>query len=223
MLSRLAVAGGLVGLGGCEVRRHPSYTFKYTLTIKETTGLRQGSSVVKVNSSTSYGLGSGSHVTRKGDAAWVELSDGRLVVALMEGRGAPDYRPGWREGTDYLFMHLYGIEWNPTDAAYEKWSYQELARQRGTRRLAAEQMPILIVYDDQTDPDAYRFVDVANPAATLGGAVKSIAIDIAITDEPVRSGLKKKLPWLKDKSIYRVQTGRGGMPLSVGRHQLISD
>lgn len=196
LLSRIAAslfAGPLLPLTGCISKIGPAY--KYRLTVSANVANRNivASSVVQVRYVVTQTIDAGSLRLdeHNGEATCLDLGDGRLLLALLEGMSA-----SWYTSPTLLLLQLYGLPINPTDA-----NILALSDMRGSRQLKPEQMPSFITFIDPNDSRSYRAVNPAYPD-TVGPDVKSIAAEIEITDAPITSGLKHRLRWLAHQSGY---------------------
>jgi len=71
-----------------------------------------------------------------------------------------------------------------------------LAKTRGPRKITPEALPDLVTFADIDDPRSVIEVDPNNLQATLGQGVTWNEITLEMTDEPITTGIEKKLPWL---------------------------
>jgi hypothetical protein len=169
--------------------RGPEYTFRYKLTLEVETpaGLKSASTVVELTEySFSFPQGGVSGSTR-GQSLYLDLGPGRKpLVALLTHRGGPYGQ--------YALQKAYSgkYDWqgnrNPGLA--------EMIRHRGQKELAMADMPELVTFGDPKDPSTVEEVDPENIRKALGPDVWWARRLIELTDEPVTTGLEKKLPWL---------------------------
>ncbi len=89
----------------------------------------------------------------------------------------PLYHPNWRDDD---FMEV----------------ISRLAKTRGPRKITPEALPDLVTFADIDDPRSVIEVDPNNLQATLGQGVTWNEITLEMTDEPITTGIEKKLPWL---------------------------
>ena len=71
-----------------------------------------------------------------------------------------------------------------------------LARLRGPRRSTPADLPDLVTFADVNEPKSVIEVNPNDLRATLGQNVTWNEIALEMTDEPITTGLKAKLPWL---------------------------
>jgi hypothetical protein len=56
--------------------------------------------------------------------------------------------------------------------------------------------PMLVTFGDEADPTSVTLVDPDDLAATFGAGVKLRRITAELTDDPVTTGIEKRLGWL---------------------------
>lgn len=191
--STIAAGALLPSLAGCVTHIGPSYRYRLTVEVNVGGEIKASSSVVEVNDVTTQTFDAGSLASdnRKGEATCVDLGDGRILLALLEGMTS------WVTSPTLILLKLYGLPINPNDT-----NILALSDMRGEKTLTPDQMPRLITFRDPKDSTSYIVVDPAFPANTLGRDVNSIVAKIEITDAPVTSGLKRRLTWLHGQSGY---------------------
>jgi len=59
-----------------------------------------------------------------------------------------------------------------------------------------ESMPLLVRFRDPNDPKTVERVDPNDLAASFGAGVKLTRATVEITDDPLTTGIEKRLPWL---------------------------
>ena len=178
-------------LAGCQ----KTYEFhvRRTVTVDTPQGEVQGSTVLKVKFLHSYGRlvvpdarGFGG-VVAQGEATVVDLGDGRYLFALLGNESAQlreAHRAAWdaaKKGND---------NWIP------RWM-AALKQQTTPRPVPPEYYPLLVTFDDLTDPASVKRVDPADLAATFGAGYALKGITLEITDAPVTEGVVEGvLGWL---------------------------
>lgn len=68
-----------------------------------------------------------------------------------------------------------------------------IARKRGPRTIAANELPELVTFTDVNDPNTVTEVDPNNLEATLGPGVSWNEITLEVTDEPITKGDRRKV------------------------------
>lgn len=216
-------AGGALALSGCELF-YPSASLRYRMTVEVDTpeGLKTGSSVIETTISDGPGLGdaSGINYTLKGEAIAVDLPGGRTLFALLRGveQGSPsDYHAG-------LLLNLLGAgvpTIPPMPRRYEpqEWvdAFREARRlkpmlvippkiERYPDRVKKGRdviLPLLVTFTDIRDPKTVIKVDPDDMAKSFGPGVTLRRITLQITDDPVTTGIEKRLAWLTRLDDYR--------------------
>lgn len=172
-----------LAVSGCRDRHE--WRQKTTVTVETPEGERSGSAVVEVvarfgrlpaiDNEVEYRL--------RGEAAVVEVAPGRYLFALLGGseerfyRAARDRFAGMRRG-----------EW-----------LGRIPKQTGAVVLTGNAIPLLVTFDDVTDPMTVQRVDPDDLAAVFGPGVELVSVVLEITDERVTEGrVEAVLGWLED-------------------------
>ena len=193
-----AVLAMVVTLAGCG--RSEGYRYKLTLAINTPDGVRRGSTVTeRVYWEVSIPARGTPHKLR-GEALYLDLGPGaRPLIALLTShlhlKGGMTY---WDWGAGDLLSRLYGL---PTefgnDAAFMD-HIARLGRMRGARRITPADLPDLVTFADINDPKSVIEIDPNNLQATLGPNITWNEITLEMTDEPITTGIEKKLPWIPE-------------------------
>jgi hypothetical protein len=179
----------------------PSYRYRLTVEVDTPEGLKTGSSVIEVDTRTvrpgSSPASVGVSLRARGEAVVVDLPDGRTLFALLQSSEdsqwaarvmlvlAPKSREPFVEQFDNM-MELYG---KGPIALPRMWP----AVGHLPRRSA---YPMLVIFGDLDDPASVEEVDPDNLAAHFGEGVALRRITVEMTDDPVTSGIEKRLGWL---------------------------
>jgi hypothetical protein len=198
-------------LPGCYTQQ--VYYYKLTLTVDTPDGIKSAFNVVKVRAHAGalFGMsgfsGGGSTVT--GEALYLDLGPNkRPLIALLSKVPAdrvekPPHRRGrWEENhPSRLLLQLYGDDYrHGVDEGVDQ--IKRLAKYRGKQPLPAVDLPELITFADINDPLSVMAVDEKNPTVALQQTVTWRSITLEVTDEPMTTGILKKLPWLTDTQNY---------------------
>lgn len=184
-----------------------SWNQRLTLVIETPQGEVRGSAVTRVENVTSKGAlvlvearGTRSYWT--GEAVAVEVLPGKWLFALLQSEGGTD--AGHWVFAAYDLGTAVGADGYPSyDAAMAKLRAQPLDV---PVPLPAEGMPMLVAFDEITDPKTVRRVDPRNLAAVFSEGVRLKAVTLEITDEPVTEGrIEGVLGWLR--AIWPNQLG----------------
>ena len=200
MNRRLVLAGGcsllfLPVLAGCYERLE---TFRYRLTVEVDTpeGPRSGSSVIEVET-IDRGKGfpgpeaGGLRQYASGEAVVVDLPGGQTLFAVLKGDGPKAFN--FPEATPFRIFDPYKKYGDDPD--YER-RHKVVAHGKGRHVLARAHYPLLVRFRDIRDPKTVERVDPDDLTASFGPGVKLKHITVEITDDPVTTGMQKRLPWL---------------------------
>ena len=93
-------------------------------------------------------------------------------------------------------MHLYDPNGRPATTLIDNIRKFSSIRQQVPVPVADSALPDLVTFGDVTDPNSVMRVDPLNLEASFGAGVHWLSITIEVTNEPLTTGLKAKLPWL---------------------------
>jgi hypothetical protein len=170
------------------------HTYRYRLTIEIMTpdGLRSGSSVLEVLSSeTTVGLIEmrGVRSALRGEAVFVDLGQGRNVVALLGG--GPD-----ASDEDTMFrmpVIAFGLE-------KLSWEQQQKALAGSLTGKSADvpdgALPTLVTFSNVSDPTTARVVAPSDLQSAFGPGIRFNRAWIEMTKDTVTRGIEKNLPFL---------------------------
>lgn len=202
LLGLLAV---VASLWGCGLSR-PSEELRYRLSVEVDTpqGLKIGSSVIEVrgvkNQDWLTPEARGHRFSFRGEAVAVDLGGGRTLFALLKSES------GLSDAGEYPWF-AFGKRLAGTRDELQKmrmmrgWKGETVAmtgtetvRQNGTQQVPAR--PLLVRFRDITDPKSVERVDPSDLAKSFGAGVKLVRITLSVTDDPVTSGIERRLGWL---------------------------
>jgi hypothetical protein len=150
-------------------------------------------------------------MTLHGEAVAIDLPGGRSLFALLRTSGPnpdtdlamasmalldPAYRNDWVESTKRLAKRQ---SVRPS-AIIPPNQLQSYYNQGEEKQRVISNYPLLVTFQDVRDPTSVALVDPADLAATFGPGVSLRRITVALTDDPVSTGIEKRLSWL---SRYR--------------------
>ncbi len=182
----LILVGCLVVMlvGCCE-----NYEWHQMLTVEVATptGTKIGSAVVAVSWSGHDSFSNNYHSGYRGEATIVDLDDGRYLFALIGER------------TKYL-----GLKTFNGNAGISEEIFAAMMQTRVTRPVAPKNYPLLVTFDDVTDPTSIKKVDPGDLAATFGPGYSLKSVMLEVTDTPVTEGrVEDVLGWLGDHKVMR--------------------
>ena len=191
----LFVLGAAISLAGCGERAE--VRTKVSIEVVTPQGVRAGSSVWSWTlSKAGVALASPYDGRFRGEAVAVDLPNGRTLFALVKDqemlaeRQFRDLKP---EG--------------PEDRVAD---IRAIAKQVGAQRRlgclprpdenysAIYDCPLLVTFRDIRDPKSVERVDPAALDKSFGPGVTLRRITVAVTDEPVTTGIEKRLGWLRE-------------------------
>lgn len=192
----LAVAAvGLLALDGCGLL-NSNYTYRYRMTVEVDTpeGLKTGSSVQEQTATKfsfpGYFGGAERDLQTRGEAVAVDLPGGQTLFALLcdsalpQSALDPEWKNDWVESAIRITSGKTPDGPLPMTPGKPKPVYLKTG------------YPMLVTFTDITDPSSVKLVDSADLAASFGPGVKLKRITVEITDDPVTSGIEKRLGWL---------------------------
>jgi hypothetical protein len=184
---------------GCTERSLP-YHYKLTVEVETPEGLRSGSSVMAVRMPNylkgTEALG-GSGPSARGEAVAVDLPNGKVLFALLPSDADVDWA-----GT----VHMKSTGRKQDDFPDKKKFRERLRNSRETFPVTrwveqwggekVDNYPIMVTFEDIKDPKSVKRVNPDDLVASFGAGYKLKAITVLGTDQPVTTGLEKRLGWL---------------------------
>ncbi len=205
----------LLSLSACGSYEEVNY--RMTVEVDTPQGLRTGSSVIQVQGRTRPtwlpGSPGGAVGGFKGEAVTIEMPNGELMFALLQGKTASaseflgiafeerlkkEYarrieakdQPGFVETLEKMKSWTGVSETLPPIDAYLKYV-------RGEKVIATtSNYPTFVTFDNINDPKSIKEVDPNDLASSFGADIKLKRITITITNDAVTTGIEKKLVWL---------------------------
>ncbi|WP_420383711.1 hypothetical protein [Novosphingobium sp.] len=206
-------------IAGCGSTTYPPYRYKETVIVQTPQGIRSGYTVIEVRmykeGQSNPFDGGAIHGKVKGEAAAIELPDGRTLFALLTSPA----NHGWAQGAYQMLAQLTPDEmakpYNPNNTAFDI-QYRRAMAMKGPQVLprampsgAAEPgrfvsgYPWFVTFVNINDPNSVQVVDPDNLAATFGEGYKLKSIILEKTSDPLGHSIRKILPWISHKEDYR--------------------
>ena len=157
-------------------------------------------------------------MSARGEAVAVDLPGRKVLFALLTLPGSSEGAAGFAEdafsariplGDDDYAKRLDALKQQrgvgvlpPHDPRYDLKSYRQLGgdviTQVGPRRTdnLFASYPMLVTFGNLNDPKSVIRVDPAHLDNTFGPGVQLKRITVQITDQPVTTGIDRRLPWL---------------------------
>jgi hypothetical protein len=183
---------------GDQIRiNRPGHKYRLTVEVDTPEGRKSASGVLAVHPDRGYSRGG--HTRTVGDAVFVDLGDGKNLVALLAHLdGKLDF-----DGINYLALRAYTV------AGGKRVSFNEMNRLTGAVPVKGALIPVLVSFADPANPATARLVLPDDAAAVLGSGYRLGKITAEVVPngfwpldfggplgEPVTSGIASKLPWL---------------------------
>ncbi|HEY0312885.1 MAG TPA: hypothetical protein VGC56_10370 [Allosphingosinicella sp.] len=221
VIGLLAALASVPILSGCGLAGNSiSYRYRMTVEVDTPEGLKRGSSVIQVDESKGTGLG-GSHIEARvtGDAVVVDLPGGQTLFALLDRAvkiancGAPPEPPGPNDPDQWRKI-VEKIKARPGTCDLPRMALSPF----GVNEME-NQWPTLVRFGDVHDPRTLERVDPDNAEAALGSGVRITRITVQMTNDPVTTGIEKRLGWLNHLEQYRTDKSNPfteNLPKGVG-------
>jgi len=194
----LALLAALVIGDQIRVNR-PGHKYRLIVEVETPNGIRSASGIMAVHPDRSYSRGG--HTRTAGDAVFVDLGDGKNLVALLahlDGKLDPD-------GINYVALRAY------TEAGGKRVSFNEMNRLTGVVPVKGGLIPVLVSFADPANPATARSVPVEGAETVLGQGYRlhGVAVEVVpngywpldfggVLGEPVTRRITAQLPWLGD-------------------------
>lgn len=222
----LAAAMGTAILLGCGVSgyRLPDYRYRLTVEVETPEGLKTGSSVIEVKTTVAGRNsiptpGAVNHRVR-GQAIAVDLGTRGVLFALLRS----DDNSDWASNVMYRMVpkiprvHDANGRFD-SDRDFEA-QFAAMLRHRDAIDLPVTfpdqghlknqpARPLLVRFRNIADPATVEKVKQDDLAASFGSGVELKRITVQLTDDPVTTGIEKKLGWLPSQRGSLVPVPRG--------------
>ena len=133
----------------------------------------------------------------KGEAVVVDLGERGTLFALLTGSATP--LAGGRHGesfypfdADRILLKAFNIENSLTQD-----SLNSISKRRDSVDLPLNKLPMLVRFNNLNDPSSVERVDPNDLPTSFGLGVRIVSATFAVTDDPVTTGIEKKLVWLQ--------------------------
>ncbi|MEO7178569.1 MAG: hypothetical protein ABIW83_06980 [Allosphingosinicella sp.] len=209
MRRAFAPAAAMILLAACTPL--PSYRYEITVEVETPSGLRTGSSVIEISGHREPKLlpdMTGAALNVHGEAAAVDLPNGRTIFALLAGGRSSG------GGAASIGVHLLTAAERASMREFEAGKI--LGKAQRTVDLPRQAYPLLVTFRDLADPTTIEGVD---PDSTVqfgpGGRLRRITI--SSTRKPVTEGIRKRLPWVSEQTPVDVKDPDGVRVMIGGR------
>jgi hypothetical protein len=192
-------------VSGCALAedKAPDYRYRLTVEVETSEGVKSASSVIQVEqalggAAEAGGLAGGQIYYRvRGEAVAVDMPGGKTLFALlrsdndiewsahvMQGLAPKIAGEPWEEGFDNVLLIKGKVE------VPRMWPANATLPRRSA-------YPMMVTFGDLADPTSVVEVDADDLAASFGDGVKLKRITVQLTDDPVTTGIEKRLGWLR--------------------------
>ncbi len=145
----------------------------------------------------------------RGEAFAVDLgARGTLFVLLSSDRtratlSRPREHTSAEAGRSAMWVY-YGDSFGdlPPDRTGKR-QLDEFMRNRAIVEIAPNSLPMLVRFRDINDPKSVERVDPEHLDASFGSGAKLVRATVEITDEPVTTGIEKRLGWVTSPAIMK--------------------
>jgi hypothetical protein len=196
----LGVGAAAIALLGCKINSSP-YHYELKVEVETPEGVRSGSSVIGVRIFSQVkgteGLGGGGNLQAFGEAAAVDLPDGRTLFVLLRSKTNED----WAASVHVRNSNLKRDQFASLDQYMEALRYDRIVHPLRRwidlpNQPPIDDYPLLVTFKDANDPKSVERVDPDDLAATFGAGYRLRSLTVQGTDELVSKGLEKRLAWL---------------------------
>ena len=186
---------------GDQIRiNRPGHKYRLTLEVETPEGIKSASGVMAVHPDRSYSRGG--YTQTKGDAVFVDLGDGKNLLALL----AHIDNSLELDGMNYVALRAY-------NAAGRKASFNEMSRMTGSVPVTGALIPVLVNFADLGDPGSARVLPPdrleaasRSPHSLLARSLHGVSAEVVpngvwpldfggVLGEPVTRAIEAKLPW----------------------------
>lgn len=181
----------------------PSVSIRYRVTLEAEADGRpvRGSGVIEVDYSREPRIFPNITLHERviGEAVTLELGSRGTLFAVLKANRDPEYAP------ESIVLYAFG-----SGFAESGHSFDWIRKLRGKVDIPLDKLWLLVRFRDINDPKTVERVDPNNIAASFGPGVRLTRATIEITDDPVTTGIEKKLGWLESYYDRRLDGQRYG-------------
>jgi hypothetical protein len=181
------LAGAAALLSGCFGSRVYSWKQKLVVVVQTPEGEKTASAVSEISASLGLNMNGGgkmASLSLKGEATVVDLGHGKFLFALLN------------EDSKYLTEYAFA---RPKDQGAEEFWGRLEASTGSSAPVPGGHYPILVTFDNLSEPKSVKEVKPSDLAATFGAGYALKSITLEITDEKVTEGkVRTIIPWISD-------------------------
>lgn len=194
---KIVVMVGLISFVGFVYFYRPDHKYRLTVEITTPQGVKSAAGVMAIYKDKISVAGIGGGVRVKGDAIFVDLGNGRNVIALLvHGKDGLDF-----DGMSHLALNAFA-------SAGERVQFKDVKDLSGKVPVTGELIPTLITFTDLADPLSARELDPADIGAVLGEGYRLRGVTLEMIPvgfwpfdfggalgEPVTRGIQARFSW----------------------------
>ncbi|MDX3911625.1 MAG: hypothetical protein QHC67_17715 [Sphingobium sp.] len=203
LLALFATGAGMLIAGCGLVKSYAPFRYRLTVEIATPQGLRTGSCVIEVTAGEVGTTLGGASAEARGEAVAVDIAPGQTLFVLLRS----DASYGWAAG----IMSGVTPKANDLSIPREERFRARIDAVRANHKLnvvprwfaprndvdaPVTGYPIMVRFRDTRDPKTVELVDPDNLAISFGPGVTLRRITVQLTDDPVTTGIDKRLGWL---------------------------
>jgi hypothetical protein len=233
----------ILALGFFYMASGPTFTYRYRLTIEVDTpqGAKSGSSVIETALENNHNVKWAPPEARKftattrGQAVFVDLGDGKHIIALLAMGKTADSDPEFRT----IAAGSLGVR--PYEPAEVFPAIAKASAAKVTVSAPASLIPTLVLFEDLSDPRTARVVPPDDLETSFGPGYKFLDATIefvsagtwplnemGLTGQPITDNIRAKLPWLGKQLPWAKIKWQGGpyidtRPFKQGEYRLQPD
>ncbi len=175
----------------------PGHKYRMTVEVETSAGVKSASGVIAVTPDRGYTRGRNTRAS--GDAIYVDLGDGKNLVALLVHRDkALDL-----DAVNYVALRAYPA------ATGKRVNFNDMSKQTGIVPVKGALIPVLVAFADPANPGSAKAISPDDAEAVLGKGYRLRAMSAeavpngfwpidfgGVLGEPVTRGIASKLQWL---------------------------
>ncbi|MBX9660899.1 MAG: hypothetical protein K2X00_20275 [Nitrospiraceae bacterium] len=201
LVAMLGAGMGALSLPGCSIPKSSRYRQKITVEVDTPSGVKSGSSVIEVGYAEkpewaqSFG---GNGFSARGEAVAVDVAPGKTLFALLMSPNDYDF-PWYQSRMIIDALHLGAVAKPPIKISEDDYSietHQLIGRLHVKLDLPKTLYPLIVTFTDLREPKTVEAIKPDKFSEKLGSGVNLKRITVEVTDEPITTGIEKRLPWL---------------------------
>tara|TARA_Y100000815_G_scaffold164757_1_gene149477 strand:- start:1035 stop:1754 length:720 start_codon:yes stop_codon:yes gene_type:complete len=204
------VVGGTVALlTGCGlVKNYRPFRYRLTVEVDTPQGLRTGSSVIEVTAGEVGTTLGGASAEARGEAVAVDIASDQTLFVLLRSEASSAWAAGIMSGVtpkpndlsipreDRFAAHIDAVRANHKLNTVPRWFPPRISVDKPVTGY-----PFMVQFGDLRDPKTVKQVDPDNLAGSFGPGVTLRRITVQLTDDPVTTGIERRLPWLPNQNL----------------------